>query len=387
MIKLSHLAAGVTAVTVGYASAAVLILQAVTVLGGDSAMQSAWLLGLGLASGITTLFLAWRYKAPILTAWSTPGIILLTTALQGVTPEQAIGVFIFSSALVVLSGFGGWIERLVRWVPPPIAAALLAGILFPFVLGIIPALKQAPAVILSMLAIYFIAKARAPRLVFILLLLSAIGIPAATGRFDTANLVLDLPQWVWIWPDFRLDLMLGIGVPLYVVSMVSQTMPGLFMLRSHGYAPPAGPLLRTTGAAGLLLAPLGVFSIALAAITAAICQNSDADSDMQSRYKAAMVSGVVYILFGLLGASIVSLFNAIPAEVIKALAGIALLSVLVNSLTQAFSHKPHQEAAVVTFVVTASGVAFMGLSSAFWGLLSGMLLTHVVSRLYSKPVS
>lgn len=380
-IKISHLTAGIIAILVGYSSAAALILEAVNAMGGSSDLQSSWLTAIALSAGASTLFLSWYYRAPILTAWSTPGIALLISALAGVTPAEAVGVFIFSSFLLFISGFGRWVERGVNWIPAPIAAALLAGILLQFVTRIIPALEQSPVPIAVMLVLFFMGRTLIPRFVFPLVFAAALVLPIVLGDFNYQALTMQAPVWVWNTPEFKIDLLIGIGIPLYIVTMVSQNIPGLFMLKSQGYPTPTGPILRTTGIAGLIMAPFGAFAVNLAAITAAICQSPDADPNAKTRYKASMVAGVTYLLFALLGASIVSLFTAIPASIVTALAGLALLGVLTNTLGQAFSAIETREAATVTFVITVSGFSLWGLNSAFWGLIVGVALHFFVTKL------
>lgn len=380
-IKISHLTAGIIAILVGYSSAAALILEAVNAMGGSTELQSSWLTAIALSAGASTLFLSWYYRAPILTAWSTPGIALLISALAGVTPAQAVGVFIFSSFLLFISGFGRWVERGVNWVPAPIAAALLAGILLQFVTRVIPALEQSPMPIAVMLVIFFIGRTLIPRFVFPLVFTAALVLPIVLDDFNYQALTMQAPVWVWSTPEFKIDLLIGIGIPLYIVTMVSQNIPGLFMLKSQGYPTPTGPILRTTGMAGLIMAPFGAFAVNLAAITAAICQSPDADPNPKTRYKASMIAGVTYLVFALLGASIVSLFAAIPASIVTALAGLALLGVLTNTLSQAFTTVETREAATVTFVITVSGFSLWGLNSAFWGLIVGVTLQFIMTKL------
>ncbi|WP_286822784.1 MULTISPECIES: benzoate/H(+) symporter BenE family transporter [unclassified Idiomarina] len=379
--SISHIMAGATAVFVGYSSAVVLILEAVKSLNGSVALQSSWLLALGLAMGLSSIILSWRYKAPILTAWSTPGVALLIIALAGVSVAEAVGIFIFSSGLILLSGLSGISDRLLKYIPVEIAAAILAGILLKFVLALVPAFDNQPLITATLVIVYFVMRKLTPKLVFFWVLLAAVGLPVLTKQFDTNQLILSAPDWVWVWPDFNFSLLVGVGIPLYVVTMVSQNLPGIMMLRSNGYAVPLSPLLRVTGLFGVIMAPLGVFAINLAAITAAICQTSDADTDRNQRYKAAMAAGVFYIIAGLAGSIIVGLFLALPTEATSALAGLALLPVLAVNFRQAFSHEKTLLASVMAFIVTASGVNFLGINSSFWGLLIGLVGYYFLSNI------
>ncbi|WP_289007817.1 benzoate/H(+) symporter BenE family transporter [uncultured Idiomarina sp.] len=379
--SISHIMAGATAVFVGYSSAVVLILEAVKSLNGSVALQSSWLLALGLAMGLSSIILSWRYKAPILTAWSTPGVALLIIALAGVSVAEAVGIFIFSSGLILLSGLSGISDRLLKYIPVEIAAAILAGILLKFVLALVPAFDNQPLITATLVIVYFVMRKLTPKLVFFWVLLAAVGLPVLTKQFDTNQLILSAPDWVWVWPDFNFSLLVGVGIPLYVVTMVSQNLPGIMMLRSNGYAVPLSPLLRVTGLFGVIMAPLGVFAINLAAITAAICQNTDADTDRNQRYKAAIAAGVFYIIAGLAGSLIVGLFLALPTEATSALAGLALLPVLAVNFRQAFSHEKTLLASVMAFIVTASGVNFLGINSSFWGLLIGLVGYYFLSNI------
>ncbi len=378
--SISHIMAGATAVFVGYSSAVVLILEAVKSLNGSVALQSSWLLALGLAMGLSSIILSWRYKAPILTAWSTPGVALLIIALAGVSVAEAVGIFIFSSGLILLSGLSGISDRLLKYIPVEIAAAILAGILLKFVLALVPAFDNQPLITATLVIVYFVMRKLTPKLVFFWVLLAAVGLPVLTKQFDTSQLIVSAPDWVWVWPEFNFSLLVGVGIPLYVVTMVSQNLPGIMMLRSNGYAVPLSPLLRVTGLFGVIMAPLGGFAINLAAITAAICQTTDADTDRNQRYKAAIAAGVFYIIAGLAGSLIVGLFLALPTEATSALAGLALLPVLAVNFRQAFSHEETLLASVMAFIVTASGVNFLGINSSFWGLLIGLAGYYFLSN-------
>ncbi|MGM7446928.1 UNVERIFIED_ORG: benzoate membrane transport protein [Idiomarina abyssalis] len=378
--SISHIMAGATAVFVGYSSAVVLILEAVKSLNGSVALQSSWLLALGLAMGLSSIILSWRYKAPILTAWSTPGVALLIIALAGVSVAEAVGIFIFSSGLILLSGLSGISDRLLKYIPVEIAAAILAGILLKFVLALVPAFDNQPLITATLVIVYFVMRKLTPKLVFFWVLLAAVGLPVLTKQFDASKLIVSAPDWVWVWPDFNFSLLVGVGIPLYVVTMVSQNLPGIMMLRSNGYAVPLSPLLRVTGLFGVIMAPLGVFAINLAAITAAICQTTDADTDRNQRYKAAIAAGVFYIIAGLAGSLIVGLFLALPTEATSALAGLALLPVLAVNFRQAFSSEDTLLASVMAFIVTASGVNFLGINSSFWGLLIGLVGYYFLSN-------
>ncbi|MDQ7883338.1 benzoate/H(+) symporter BenE family transporter [Atlantibacter hermannii] len=365
------LLAGFVAVLVGYASSAAIIWQAAAAAGATREQIAGWMTALGIAMGISTLALSIRYRAPVLTAWSTPGAALLATSLPGSTLNEAIGVFIFSSALIVACGVTGLFARLMKLIPHSLAAAMLAGILLRFGLEAFAALPSHGLLCGAMLLAWLCAKAFAPRYAIVATLLAGLVICLATGQFQRveASLAPALPGFTL--PHFTLQSLLGIGLPFFLVTMASQNAPGIATLKASGYPVPVSPLMTLTGLTGLIMAPFGVFSVCIAAITAAICQSPDAHSDSAKRWLASSAAGVFYLLAGVFGGAIAALMNALPLAGIQMLAGLALLGTLSGSLHQALSHETERDAAIVTFLITASGMNLAGISAAFWGLLGG----------------
>ena len=369
---LSHISAGFIAVLVGYTSSAAIVFQAATAAGASPAHISSWLLALGLGMGATCIGLSLYYRSPVLTAWSTPGAALLATALVGLPMSQAIGAFLFASALLTLCGATGWVEPLMKHVPRALAAAMLAGILLRFGLGVFVALHSRFGLVALMLAIYFAGRRFHSRFTIPLAFLGGL-LWSAQGRlihFEAVSWALSRP--IFTAPTFTLATLAGVGIPLFIVTMASQNVPGIAVLRANGYQTPVSPLIGWTGLAGVLLAPFGGFSFNLAAITAAICMNPEADPDPDRRYLAAIWAGVFYLVTGLLGATVASLFTALPGELVAAIAGIALLGTIGSSLTSALLEEPERDAALVTFLVTASGLTLLGIGGAFWGLVLGL---------------
>jgi benzoate membrane transport protein len=369
---LSHISAGFIAVLVGYTSSAAIVFQAATAAGASPAHISSWLLALGLGMGATCIGLSLYFRSPVLTAWSTPGAALLATALVGLPMSQAIGAFLFASALLTLCGATGWVEPLMKHVPRALAAAMLAGILLRFGLGVFVALHSRFGLVALMLAIYFAGRRFHSRFTIPLAFLGGL-LWSAQGRlihFEAVSWALSRP--IFTAPTFTLATLAGVGIPLFIVTMASQNVPGIAVLRANGYQTPASPLIGWTGLAGVLLAPFGGFSFNLAAITAAICMNPEADPDPDRRYLAAVWAGVFYLVTGLLGATVASLFTALPRELVAAIAGIALLGTIGSSLTSALLEEPERDAALVTFLVTASGLTLLGIGGAFWGLVLGL---------------
>lgn len=376
----SHLSAGLIAVLVGYTSSAAIIFQAATAAGATPAQTGSWLWALGVGMGFTSLGLSWWHKMPVLTAWSTPGAALLVTALAGLSMGEAVGAFLFASALALLCGVTGWFDILMRWVPKAMAAAMLAGVLLRFGLGAFTALPSQPWLVGSMLLGFLLLRRWVPRFAVPLTLLLGLAVAAGQGLIHTEALTVSLAQPVWMAPSFSWTALIGVGLPLFVVTLASQNVPGVAVLRANGYTLPVSPLVGWTGAAGVLLAPFGGFSFNLAAITAAICMSPDADPDPVQRYRASIWAGIFYVGTGLLGATVVGLFTALPQALIVTIAGLALLGTIGNGLAAALEHPAERDAALMTFVVTASGMSLFGIGSAFWGLLLGGLTAWLQQR-------
>lgn len=369
--------AGFVAVLVGFASSVAIVFQAAAAAGASQAEIASWIAILGLMMGLSCIGFSWYYKVPVLTAWSTPGAALLATSLQGLTLAQAVGVFIFSAALTTALGLSGWFDKLASRIPLPIAAAMLAGILLQFGLKVFSSIVLAPPLVLLMIATFLLVRRWWPRYAMPWVLL--IGMAAAwwLQLLDVSKLQWQWLQLVWVSPDWSWQAMLGIGLPLFIVTMTSQNIPGLAMLRAGGYQVPVSPLLSWSGALTMLTAPFGNFSLNLAAITAAICSGPEVAADPAKRYTAAMAAGVFYLCTGLAGASVVALFTALPPALVAAVAGLALLGTIASNLASAVADVRHRDAAIFTLLVTASGISFFGIASAFWGLIAGLLVDAI----------
>jgi len=368
---LPPLTAGFVTVLVGYTSTAAIVFQAARAAGATPAELASWLMVVGIAMGVTCIGLSLRYRIPIVTAWSTPGAALLATSLVGHSMADAVGVFVFSGALIFLCGITGVFERAMRHLPISIAAAMLAGILLRFGIGVFGAMQSQLGLVLPMFLAYLACRRLLPRYAVLVVLLVGLLISAAGGtiRSEELKLVLTLP--VWTMPAFHWSVLISIGLPLFAVTMASQNLPGVAVLRSSGYEPPISPILTWTGLVNVLLAPFGCFAVNLAAISAAISTGREAHEDPSQRYWASVSAGVFYLLLGVLGASLGALFTALPAVLIAAVAGIAIFGALANGLALAMRDEVHREAALIAFLVTASGLTLGGIGSAFWGLLAG----------------
>ncbi|MEP1448050.1 MAG: benzoate/H(+) symporter BenE family transporter [Paraglaciecola sp.] len=379
-ISFSAISAGFIAVLVGYASAWVIVYQAAIAAGASQEMIDSWIWALGLSMGLGCLGLSLYYKRPIIIAWSTPGAALLATTLSGNSIAQAIGIFVFVGVLTLLTGLSGWFDALTKRIPLPLASAMLAGILIQFGLSIFTSLQSEPLMVGIMLVTFLFAKKWLPRYTIMIVLLAGFIYAFTFEQIGLQQVRWELSMPVWTMPEFDLSLLIGVGLPLFVVTMTSQNVPGIAILRATGHnQAPVSPILSWTGGLNVLFAPFGAFTLNLAAITAAICASEEAHPDADKRYVAGVFAGLFNILAGICGAAVVSLFAAFPAAMISALAGLALLGIIGASLQSSFEQANYRDAALVTFLVTASGVSFFNIASAFWGITFG-LATLAISR-------
>lgn len=374
------IAAGFAAVLIGYSGSAVIVFQAARAAGATPEQTGSWMIALGIGLGLTSIGLSWRYKMPIITAWSTPGAALLVTSLQGISLPEAVGAFLFSALLITLSGLSGWFERIMDRIPLSIAAAMLSGILFQFGVDAFVAMESRLGLVLAMFAVYLAAKKLIPRYTILAVLVAGFLLCLVLDLLDFSGFDLALAAPQYVVPEFSWNALIGVGIPLFVVTMVSQNIPGIAVLRTAGYAAPISPIISWTGITTLLLAPFGGFAYNLAAITAAICAGPEAHADAGKRYLAGYSTGFFYLLLGIGGSAVAALLSAFPTEFILALAGLALLSTIANSLYTAVADGGTREAAVITFVVTASGLSLFGIGAAFWGLVAGGIATLIFNR-------
>lgn len=379
--SLSALAAGFVTVLVGFASSAVIVFGAARALGANEAQIGSWMWALGIGMGITCIGLSLRWKVPVVTAWSTPGAAMLMGVSVGLPLSDAIGAFVLAAVLTAIAGFSGLFERMLSRIPVALASGMLAGVLLRFGLDTFVAVRTQPLLVLAMLAVYLAARRWWPRYAVILTLLAGIAVAAGNGTLHLSGVDVALARPVWTTPTLSMAAVLGIAMPLFVVTMTSQNVPGVAVIRASGYTVPLSPTIGWIGALNVLLAPFGAYAMNLAAITAAICMGAEAHEDKARRYMAAVWAGVFYLLIGLFGATVASLFAAFPKELVMAIAGIALLGTLGSSLIAALREDGEREAALVTFLVTASGLSLFGIGAAFWGLLAG-----VIVRLALRPM-
>ena len=374
-VSLSAAVAGFVAVLVGFASSAVIVFEAARASGAGPREIASWMWALGLGCGLTSIGLSLRYRQPVVTAWSTPGAALLAASASGLPMPEAVGAFLVSAVLIVLCGITRGFERAMARIPVSLASGMLAGVLLRFGLDLFVAMTAQFALVLAMFAAYLAGRRRWPRYAVPLALLAGIVVAAAQGLLHTDALRLEFAVPVWTAPVFSWDAAIGVAIPLFVVTMASQNVPGVATLRAAGYDAPVSPLIAWTGLATLVLAPFGGFAVNLAAITAAICMGREAHEDRERRYMAAVAAGVCYLVLGVFGATIGALLGAFPRELVLALAGLALLNTIGGGLAAALRDEATREPALITFLVTASGASLLGIGSAFWGLVAGVAAT------------
>lgn len=368
----SYISAGFVAVLVGYAGAGAIVFQAANAAGATPDQISSWLWAVGIGMGVSSIGLTLFYRQPILIAWSTPGAALLATSLPGVPMGDAIGAFIFSSLLLTLCGVTGLFQKIMAFVPQSLASALLAAVLLRFGLDAFVALEEDVVMVGAMVAVFLAAKQFMPRYVIPLTLLTGVVIALIGGQISSIDADFTLTRPVFVMPSFDIPTLIGVGIPLFIVTMASQNVPGIAALRAHGYDAPASPLIGWSGFTGVVLSPFGGYAFNLAAITAALCMSPDVHPDPAKRYPAVLWASVFYCLAGLFGAAITALFIAFPAALVMAIAGLALLSTIANSLEAALKEETERDAAILTFAVTASGLTLLSIGAPFWGIVIGM---------------
>ena len=386
-LSLSAFTAGFVAVLVGFTSSVAIVFQAAQAFHATPAQITSWVWALGLGMGLCSLVPSLWLRKPVMVAWSTPGAAVLATAgLAGsFTMADAVGAFLVCAALITLVGVTGWFERAMDRIPMEIATALLAGVLARFSLDAFAAAQTALPLVLVMLATYLLARRLWPRYAVVLTLLAAIAWASSSGQMAWSAVTLELARPEFTAPRFSWSALVSLALPLFVVTMASQNLPGVAVIRATGYHLPVSGILTMTGVATLLLAPFGAFALNLSAITAAICMGLEAHPDPQRRYTAAVSCGALYVVIGLFGAVITGLLTAFPKELVVAIAGLALLGTIGSGLAAALKDEVHREAALITFLVTLSGVTVAGVGSAFWGVMAGSAALFVQQYARKPP--
>ncbi|MGZ9738833.1 benzoate/H(+) symporter BenE family transporter [Pseudomonas sp. GNP012] len=384
--SLSAAVAGFIATVISYAGPLVIIFQAADTAHLSRELLSSWVWAISIGSALLGIGLSLRYRVPIIIAWSAPGSALLVALLPGISMNEAVGAYLLSSLIIFLVGLSGAFDRVISKLPGAIAAAMLAGILLRFGTGLFVSLQGKPGLVLAMFTTYLVCKRLLPRYAVMAVLVVGCAIAMLTGQLHREALVIGLATPVWIPPQFSLGATLNVALPLVMVALTGQFVPGMAVLRASGYTTPASPIIACSALGTALLAPFGCHGLNLAAITAAICTGREAHEDPGKRYVAGVVGGLCYLVLGIFGATLVSLFAAFPKELIAALAGLALFAAIAGALANAMAVPNDREAALVTFLTTASGMSLFGLSAAFWGLIFGMV-AHLLSSTRRPPLA
>lgn len=378
-LSLSTATAGFVSVLVGFTSSVAIVFQAAQAFQATPAQITSWMWALGLGMGLCSLVPSLLLRQPVMAAWSTPGAAVLATAglAGGFSMGEAVGAFMACAVLIALAGATGWFERIMGRIPMEIASALLAGVLARFGMQAFASANTALPLVLLMLVCYLVMRRLLPRYAVVATLAVAVAFSAGSGQMAWSAVHFELAAPVFTAPQFSLPALISLALPLFVVTMASQNLPGVAVMRATGYRLPVSRLVTMTGLATLVLAPFGAFALNFSAITAALCMGPEAHEDRTRRYTAAVTCGFLYIVIGIFGAVITGLLSAFPKELVSTIAGLALLGTIGTGLASALKEDSHREAAVITFLVTLSGVAIAGIGSAFWGVAAGSLALFV----------
>ncbi|MDQ8027774.1 MAG: benzoate/H(+) symporter BenE family transporter [Brevundimonas sp.] len=372
-LPVSALSAAAVGTVIGFGGTVALVVQAGHVLGASPDQIVSMVTALCLGIGVPGILLSWRMKIPLILAWSTPGAALLAASTLGVGWPTAVGAFVIAGALMVITGLVPALGRLAARIPGGIASAMLAGVLLPFCLKLFLVFPTDLALAAGLFAVFLIMRRLAPTWALPAVLVGAFAVLALRGQIALPPGTGLFGQLSPIVPVFDLKVAVSLALPLFLVTLVSQNLPGLVVLKAAGYEPPPGPLLLSTGLATVVLAPFGAYGINLAAIVAAICTGPDAHPDPQRRWIVGVIYGGLYLVVALFAAPLAGLFIAMPPAALAVLTGLALIGPLTGALSGAMAEPDHREAAVIAFAATASGVALFGIGSAFWGLLAGFV--------------
>lgn len=381
--SLSAATAGFVAVLVGFTSSVAIVFSAALAFKATPEQLTSWMWALGIGMGLCTLVPSLILRKPVMVAWSTPGAAVLAVAGvagasgQGYSMNEAVGAFMICAALITLAGVTGMFEKLMDRIPMAIAAALLAGVLARFGMQGFVAAQTNWMLVVLMLVTYLLGKRWNARYAVILTLLVAIIFVAIRADFTPATIEFSLAKPVFVMPQFTWQAAISLALPLFIVTMASQNLPGVAAIRASGYQMPLSKIISMTGVATFVLAPFGAFALNLSAITAAICMGREAHPDADKRYIASSVCGIIYIFIGLFASIVTALLTAFPKELIAAIAGLALLGTIAGGLATALQDEKHRDAAIITFLVTLSGVTLAGIGAAFWGVVAGSLALFV----------
>lgn len=374
LIDLTHpVVAGLISVIVNYGGTFILVFQAAKVAGLSPELTASWVWSISIGVGVTGLILSWAAREPIITAWSTPAAAFLVTALATTPYAEAVGAYLISAAAFVVLGISGWFERVIRMIPPGVAAGLLAGILLQFGIGAFAGMSVDPMLAGLLIVAYVVLKRFTARYAVVGILVLGLVFLLVQDRVDLSGLSLKLAAPIFTMPVFSLNALLSVALPLFLITLTGQYMPGMLVLRNDGFKTSANPIVTITGLGSLLMAPFGSHAFNVAAITAAICTGPEAHEEPSKRWIAGIAAALFYILVGIFGVTLAAVFMAFPATFITTLAGLALLGTIGGSLASAMVDAKTREASLITFLAAAANITLLGIGGAFWGLVIGLL--------------
>ncbi|HBM1867578.1 benzoate/H(+) symporter BenE [Acinetobacter nosocomialis] len=377
--SISATVAGFLAVLISYSGPLIIFFQAAQRAHVSTDMMVSWIWGISIGAAVSGIYLSIKYKTPVITAWSAPGTALLVTLFPNVSLNEAVAAYITSAIVIFLIGITGYFDKLLKWIPQDVAAGMMAGILFQFGIGLFTASDSMPFIVFSMLIVFLIAKRLMPRYTMIWVLAAGVLLSLILGKMNPVDVSFSLAIPQWISPEWTWNSTLNLAVPLILVSLTGQFLPGMAIMKLSGYDTPAKPIITATSIASLAVACVGGITIVLASITAALCMGKDAHELKEKRYIAGITNGIFYILGGLFAGSIVMLFSLLPKELVAALAGLALLGAIATNISVAMKNDGQRDAALITFLATASGMHFLGLSSVFWGICIGVIAHFILT--------
>ncbi|MFL1486336.1 benzoate/H(+) symporter BenE [Acinetobacter baumannii] len=384
--SISATVAGFLAVLISYSGPLIIFFQAAQRAHVSTDMMVSWIWGISIGAAISGIYLSIKYKTPVITAWSAPGTALLVTLFPNISLNEAVAAYITSAIVIFLIGIIGYFDKLLKWIPQDVAAGMMAGILFQFGISLFTASDSMPLIVFSMLIVFLIAKRLMPRYTMIWVLAAGVLLSLILGKMNPVDVSFNLAIPQWISPEWTWNSTLNLAVPLILVSLTGQFLPGMAIMKLSGYDTPAKPIITATSIASLAVACVGGITIVLASITAALCMGKDAHELKEKRYIAGIANGIFYILGGLFAGSIVMLFSLLPKELVAALAGLALLGAIATNISVAMKNDGQRDAALITFLASASGMHFLGLSSVFWGICIGVI-AHFILTPRSTPAT
>ncbi|WP_262010992.1 benzoate/H(+) symporter BenE [Acinetobacter baumannii] len=384
--SISATVAGFLAVLISYSGPLIIFFQAAQRAHVSTDMMVSWIWGISIGAAISGIYLSIKYKTPVITAWSAPGTALLVTLFPNISLNEAVAAYITSAIVIFLIGITGYFDKLLKWIPQDVAAGMMAGILFQFGISLFTASDSMPLIVFSMLIVFLIAKRLMPRYTMIWVLAAGVLLSLILGKMNPVDVSFNLAIPQWISPEWTWNSTLNLAVPLILVSLTGQFLPGMAIMKLSGYDTPAKPIITVTSIASLAVACVGGITIVLASITAALCMGKDAHELKEKRYIAGIANGIFYILGGLFAGSIVMLFSLLPKELVAALAGLALLGAIATNISVAMKNDGQRDAALITFLASASGMHFLGLSSVFWGICIGVI-AHFILTPRSTPAT